>query len=251
MFKYFFKREFQENYLGNLTGLAWVFIQPLITLFIYTIVFEKIFKTKFPEAENIGFIVYLALGFWPWTAFSEAIMRSIPSIVEKKNLIGKVKVDLKLIVIAKVTTSFMIHLIGYLFVLILLIVIGKEFNYYAIPLLLLPLIQLYILALSFSFLLSAIQVFIRDTLHLMNSLITLWFFSTPIIYSVSLMPDYIKRIMVINPVYIPINFIHDSLITQKPLEWSSMFLLTIYFLIFLFFSLYIFKKLEPHFEDFI
>ena len=251
MFKYFLIRELKESYIGNITGLAWVLIQPLITLFIYTIVFERIFKTRLPEAENIGFIVYLALGFWPWTAFSEGLIKSITSIVNQKNLIGKVQVDLRLAVFSTVSSSFIIHTIGYIIVLTLLIIIGKDFNYSAIPLLIIPMIQLYVFALSFGLILSALQVFIRDTLHFMSTIITLWFFSTPIIYSISLMPDYIKSVLKFNPVYTPITFIHNALITNKPLPWFDMSILSILLVVFFILANKLFKKLEPNFEDFI
>jgi len=79
MFTYFLKREITDRYLGNVMGLAWVFIQPLITLVIYSFVFENIFKARIPEAAHLGFAVYLAIGFWPWTAFSESLLRSITS----------------------------------------------------------------------------------------------------------------------------------------------------------------------------
>ncbi|MBL4772913.1 MAG: ABC transporter permease [Alcanivoracaceae bacterium] len=251
MFKYFLKREIKESYLGNLTGFSWVLIQPILTLIIYTIVFEKIFKARIPEAENIGFIVYLAIGFWPWIAFSEAILKSITAVINKKDLIGKVKINLKEVVFATVTATFIINSIGYFIVLMVLVLVGKEFNYAAIPLLILPLLQLYIFALALGLILSSLQVFIRDTLHLMTTLITLWFFSTPIIYSESIMPESIRYYMQFNPVYTPITFIHNAILSHKPLPWQEMGILTIALIILLYLANKMFSKLSPNFEDYI
>ena len=251
MFKYFLKREIKESYIGNLTGFYWVLIQPVLTLIIYTIVFEKIFKTRVPEAEKIGFIVYLAIGFWPWIAFSEAILKSITAITNKKDLIGKIKINLKDVVFATVTATFIINVIGYFLVLLLLILVGKEFNYSGIPLLIFPILQMYLFALALGLILSALQVFIRDTMHLMTTLITLWFFSTPIIYSESIMPESIKYYMQFNPIYTPITFIHNAILSHKPLPWLEMGVLSIFILILLYLANKMFSKLAPNFEDYI
>ena len=251
MFKYFFKREILDKYKGNLTGITWVFIQPIIILLIYTLVFEKIFNTKFPEAENIGFIVYLAIGFWPWTAFSEAVLKSITVIVDKKDLIGKVKMDFKISVYATVTANFMLNIIGYIIVLVVLIASGKEFNYSALPLLIFPILQLYFFALALGLILSSIQIFIKDTLNLITTLMTLWFFMTPIIYSISMMPDYLKNIIKINPIYTPISFIHTSLLTNKPLPWIDMIVLSIAIGILLWLGIKQFNRLAPKFSDYL
>lgn len=251
MFKYFFKREIKEKYLGNISGIAWVFIQPIITLAIYWLVFGVIFgATRIPEAENIGFIVYLAIGFWPWMAFSESVMRAISVVSEKNDLIGKVNIDFKIPVIASITANFTLNLIGFILVLIGLTLFADAFNYSKIPLLILPIIQLYIFALGLGILLSALQIFIRDVLIFMTTLITLWFFLTPIIYSESILPAEFKRIIQFNPLYTPISFIHKSLLTDQPLPWMNMLYLTLFILIFLYLSIKVFNKLSPHFESF-
>ena len=251
MFSYFFKREIYGKYIGNITGVSWVFIQPVLTLLIYAFVFERIFHAKFPESENIGFIVYLALGFWPWTAFSEGILKAIPAVMDKQDLIGKVNLDFRVPVVATISASFLLNVIGYVLVLIILIIAGKDFNYSAIPLLILPLFILYIFALGLGLILSAVQVYIRDTVHFFATIMTLWFFMTPIVYSVSAMPDYIKKLMVLNPVYIPINFIHTALLTDKPLNWFAMFFLLLFVLALLWLANKIFNRLADKFEDFL
>lgn len=248
MFKYFFIREIKEKYLGNISGISWIFIQPIITLAIYWIVFGIIFKQRIPEAKDIGFIVYLAIGFWPWMAFSESLMKAITVVSEKSDLIGKVNIDLKIPVFASITANFSLNLIGYIIVLIGLALFADAFNYSRIPLLIYPIIQLYIFALALGLLLSALQIFIRDILQFMTTLITLWFFLTPIIYSESLLPVEFKKIIQFNPIYTPISFIHKSLITNQPLPWLNMFILTVFILVFLYISIKVFNKLAPHFE---
>jgi len=251
LFNYFFKREITDKYLGNIAGFSWVFIQPVITLSIYWIVFDKIFGARIPEAEEIGFIVYLAIGFWPWMAFSESVIRSITMVTDKKDLIGKIDIDFKIPVVATISASFFLNIIGYLFVLLGLVLFANKFYYINLPLLIIPIIQLYFMAISLGLLLASLQVFIRDTLQFMTTIMTLWFFMTPIIYSESILPDGYKTIIQLNPVYTPITFIHNALITNSPLPWYQMSVLSLSILIFLFFSIKVFNKLSPSFDEFI
>lgn len=251
LYNYFFKREIQDKYLGNIMGFSWVLIQPIITLIIYWVVFDKIFKARVPEAEEVGFIVYLAIGFWPWMAFSEAVIRSITSVTEKKELIGKVNIDFKIPIIASISASFFLNLIGYMIVLMGLVIFADVFYYENLPLLIIPLLQLYVLAIALGLILSSLQVFIRDTLQFMTTIMTLWFFMTPIIYSESILPDLYKSIIQLNPLYTPINFIHNALITNKQLPWLKMIILSVVIVIILYICLKIFNKLSNSFEEYI
>ncbi|VAW34913.1 O-antigen export system permease protein RfbD [hydrothermal vent metagenome] len=251
MFYYFFKRELKDKYLGNLTGFAWVFIQPIITLLIYWFVFDKIFQSRFSkEQQEVGFIVYLAVGFWPWMAFSESIIKSITSVSEKKELIGKITIDLKIPVVASVAAIFFLHMLGYILVLTSLAVFNDNFDYVSIPLVVFPLLQMFCLAIAMGLLLSAIQIFVRDTLQLMTTLITLWFFLTPIIYSESFLPEKYRAIIQINPLYTPITFIQKAIITKESLPWLNLLTLSVLTGLLLFIAIRVFNKLAPSFEDF-
>lgn len=251
MFIYFFSREIKEKYLGNLTGISWIFIQPIITLLIYWFVFGKIFGARgVPEAKDIGFIVYLAIGFWPWIAFSEAVVRSITVISDQKGLIGKIKIDFKTSVIAAISASFALNLIGYILVLTGLVLFADTFNYSGILLLIFPLLMLYVFALALGILLSALQIFIKDVLLFMTTIMTMWFFLTPIIYSESLVPENFKIFLKLNPLYTPISFIHKAIVTNEALPWRNMLVESIIIIGFLYVSIRIFNKLSPSFEMF-
>jgi len=251
LFYYFFKREIKDKYLGNLTGFSWIFIQPIITLLIYWFVFDQIFEARFSKDEqSVGFIVYLAIGFWPWMAFSEAVITSITSVSEKSDLIGKIKIDLKTLVLATVTAKFSLHLVGYIVVLTGLIVFNNSLNIYSIFLVLFPLIQLYLFAYALGLILSSLQIFVRDTLQLMTTIITLWFFMTPIIYSESFIPEAFRSIIQFNPLYIPITFIHNAVLGTGHMPWFELLVLLVFTIMLLILAIKIFNKLSSSFEDF-
>ena len=184
-------------------------------------------------------------------AFSEAVIRSITAVTDKKDLIGKVDIDLKIPVISSITAIFGLNLVGYIVVLIGLVLFANNFHYSNLPLLIFPIVQLYFLAIAIGLFFSAIQVFIRDTLQFMTTIMTLWFFMTPIIYSESILPDQYKTIIQLNPIYTPITFIHKALVTNTSLPWSNMAMLSIGILILLYISYKIFNKLSTSFEEFL
>ena len=251
LFYYFFKREIRDKYLGNLTGIAWVFIQPIITLLIYWFVFDKIFQARFSkDQQEVGFIVYLAVGFWPWMAFSESLIRSITAVSDKSDLIGKIKINLKIPVIASISAVFCLNMIGYLVVLVSLAVFNENFDYVSIPLLILPIAQMYLLAIALGLMFSAFNVFIKDTQQFITTIITLWFFLTPIIYSESILPDRFKRIIQFNPLYTPITFIHRAVITHESLPWLKLSILYLVTFLLLYLAVKMFDKLADHFADF-
>jgi ABC-type polysaccharide/polyol phosphate export permease len=183
-------------------------------------------------------------------AFSESLLKGTTAVGEKKDLIGKINIDLKIPVLASISASFVLNVFGYLIVLLILLISNKGLDIASIPLIFFPLLLLYIFAISLGLILSAVQVFVKDTLQFMTTVLTLWFFMTPIIYSESILPEKYKVIIRINPVYTPIEFIHNLFITKTRLPWVSMLVMFILLLILLSISIKIFDKLSPSFEEF-
>jgi len=251
LFKYYFFREIREKYLSNITGLTWVFIQPILLLAIYWFVFEKVFHSSSPESKEVGFIVYLAIVFWPWQAFSESVIYSITSVSKSSSLIGKNNIDFRIPVLASITATFFLNITGYVLVLILLSIFKGVVDLTTFLLILIPIIQIYLFTLAIGFILSATQIFIKDTLQIMTTLMTMWFFMTPVIYSETLIPEGFKSFIKLNPLYTPISFIHNAVLSPETLPWKDMFYLYLITIILLYVSIKYFKKLSVYFEDFI
>ena len=128
-FRQLVSRAIRTDYLENVTGFAWLFVQPLLLLAIYTFVFTTIFKARIPDSGEVGFMPYLAVAFWPWTAFSEAVLRSSSSISANAALIGKVAIPTEMIPLSTVTATFLMHMAGYLAVLLVIQVAGTSINW--------------------------------------------------------------------------------------------------------------------------
>lgn len=250
MFLYFLKKEIKDRYLGNSSALIWIIIHPLITLLIYNFVFGTIFKARITGLPDGAFITYLAIGLWPWMAFSESILNAITAVVNRKDLLGKVKLDLRHVVLAGTTANFILHGIGFLAILVLLLLMGRLEPTLALLLLVVPFALLFMMAVALSLLFSAFYVFYRDLKQIVSAFLPLLFFCTPIIYSWDLIPEYAKQYLMINPLLPIINFIHDLVFGLNPLTWSGLGLVFAFTVVLLLLSHRFFQKLAPRFDDF-
>jgi len=239
------------DYLENLTGFAWLILQPLILLAVYAFVFSTIFKARIPEAGDIGFVPYLAVAFWPWTAFSEAILRANSSIIANGALIGKVAFATEQIPLATVTATFIMHMIGYAAVLLMLQLLGTSIQWFFV-LLVIPLILLmWVFACAIALVTSAMQVFVRDVGQILPPLMTFWFFTTPILYSASYLPASIQSIAQWNPMAWFVGQLRELLLFGEINFDTNSLVLVLSIFVFAWGSIRFFRRFSGHFEDFL
>ena len=250
-FRQLVSRAIRTDYLENVTGFAWLIIQPLMLLAIYSFVFTTIFKARIPDAGGIGFTAYLAVAFRPWTAFSEAVLRASNSISANAALIGKVAFPTELIPLSTVTATFLMHLAGYLAVLVVLQLTGTPIHWAALGLALPLLGLLYLLACGIALFASALQVFIRDVAQILPPLMTFWFFATPILYGTSILPPGLARVMQFNPMTWYVENLRGFLLFgDYAFGWAD-FIVPLLTLLVLWLGMRFFRRVSAHFEDFL
>lgn len=186
--RHFTLQELRKRYLGTVGSGFWALAHPLVQLAIYSTVFAVIFQARVPEMPDAPFAVWLALAFWPWIAFAEAVQRASSVIHENGALIGKVALPSDLLVTATTVASFFLHGIGYMAVLLALRGFGLPVELHMIPLALVLFAALGVLALGAAWIVAALSVFLRDVQQVVAQLLMLGFFLTPIFYSRSMLP---------------------------------------------------------------
>ena len=244
-------RQIRQDYLENLTGFAWLVLQPLLLLAVYAFVFTQIFKARIPDSGGVGFVAYLAVAFWPWTAFSEAVLKSSASITGHAELVSKVAFAREQLPLATVTATFLMHGVGYGVVLAVLQLLGTDIHWFWLPLAGVLLVLLWGFACALSLFFSSLQVFVRDVAQMLPPLMTFWFFMTPILYSVDMLPDSLAGIMNGNPMTWFVVHLRDLLLFDR-FEFSvttgaMVVLVPLLFLL----ALAWFRKFSGHFEDFL
>ena len=86
----FIARDLKNRFAGSFSGGLWALLQPLLQLAVYSFVFVHVFKARIPGADAPGYLPFLVVALWPWTAFAEAVLRSTTAIQDNAALIGKV-----------------------------------------------------------------------------------------------------------------------------------------------------------------
>lgn len=243
------RQDLRQRFSGNLLGVAWAVLAPLLQLAVFNLVFVHILKARVPGLEGTAYLVFLALGFWPWFAFSEAITRGCTAITEHAALAEKVALPRALPVLSAVATAFLLHGAGFVLVLVALAVLGVPLDWWQLPQALLHWLPLLALAVGVALALAAMQVFIRDLSQSIGLLVTLWFFLTPIIYAPQTVPETLARWLALNPVTGVVDAQRALLPGLSGLPGSALWTwLAAPLLLVLGYVVY--QRLRPHLEEF-
>lgn len=191
-------RELKARYRGSVLGFFWSFINPLLTLLIYTFVFTVVMPgIRAPGLEP--YALFLFCGILPWTWFSSSLLEASNVLIAGGNLIRKVLFPAEVLPLVTVLSGLVHFGLGLPILAAFLIYYGVPIS--GIDLLWFPVIVFVQLLLTagLALLVSALTVHFRDVRDLLQNLLTLWFFATPIIYPVSVAPPHIQRLLDLNP----------------------------------------------------
>lgn len=191
-------RDLKARYRGSVLGFFWSFVNPLLLLLVYSFVFTVIMPQMHPE-EIRPYGLFFFCGILPWTWFSSSLTESANVLISGGNLIKKVLFPAEVLPIVSVLANMVHFFLG-------LPILGAFLIYYQRPLdpvelLWFPVIvavQL-LFTTGLALLLSALTVHFRDIKDLLGNLLTLWFFSTPIIYSMDMAPEEFRWVLNLNP----------------------------------------------------
>lgn len=211
-------RDFKQRYVGSSFGWLWAIVHPLVLLASYTFVFAVIFKVRLgPEAGTSHFAVFLFAGMLPWLLFQETVQRSANSMVDYSNLITKSVFPAELIPIAIFLSNVVNHLLGLVILLGVLAALSQKIS------LMLALLPLYILLLGLftlgvSWLVSSLNVFLRDIAQVLTIVLTFWFWFTPIFFTTDRLPEGLRFLADWNPLAAVVSAYRSCILLA---DWPS------------------------------
>lgn len=245
------QRDLRSRYLGSFSGGAWALLQPLVQLAVYAFVFGYIFRQRLPGADAPGYVPFLVVVMWPWTAFAEAVTRATTAIQDNASLIGKVALPRTALVLAPVMASFAIHGIGYVGLLLVMLLLGAGIAPAGLVTMLPALALLFVFALGLALLLSALQVFVRDIAPALPQLLMLWMFLSPVFYGRYVMPEAVRPWFDLNPMTGFAEYLRFALLGMPLPDLRAMAVSVVAVLAALALGLFLFRRLQRHFEDFL
>jgi lipopolysaccharide transport system permease protein len=192
-------RDLKARYRGSALGFFWSFINPLLLLLIYSFVFTTVLPRAENDPELEPYALFMFCGILPWTWFSSSIIESANVLISSGNLIKKVLFPAEVLPIVAVLANMAHFFLGLPILAAFLIYYQRPLD--PLELLWFPVIVVVqlLFTIGLSLLLAALTVHFRDIKDLLGNLLTLWFFSTPIIYSMQMAPDNYRWVLNLNP----------------------------------------------------
>ena len=238
------RRDLKGRYKGSVLGFLWTFINPLLQLAVYTLVFSVILRNNIED-----FYLFLFVALVPWIFFSTSVAGGSSCIWQQQDMVKKIYFPREVLPIAFVTSQFINMLLSLLVVLATLIVSGFGINFKA--LLYLPIIMIieYSLSLGMALITSAVTVYVRDLEYLLGIITMAWQFLTPIMYSVELVPAGLMPIFNLNPMTPVIIAYRDILYYKQLPKMETLLQATILGVLLIVIGWWTFSKLKRHFVE--
>lgn len=216
------QREFQSKYRNSLLGAAWTVLNPLAMIFVYTVIFAQVMRAKLPGVDStFAYSIYLCAGVLTWGLFAEITGRAQNMFLEHANLLKKLsfpRLCLPVTVIANAGLNFAI--VFGLFTVFL--VVSNNFPgwaYFA----LLPVLALQVVfSIGLGISLGVLNVFFRDVGQFFGIFLQFWFWLTPIVYPVTILPERLRILMSYNPMARLIEAYQSILVGGQWPNWYSL-----------------------------
>ena len=237
-------KEIRGKYKGSFLGVLWSFLNPLLMVAVYAIVFPYIMRTN--SIDN--YLIFLIVGVIPWNYFTTVITSGSNCVWLNGGIIKKVYFPREILPISVVAAGLINFLISCAIILLFLIFGGIGLSF---QLLWLPLIALIQSAFSLGllFILSAINVYVRDVEYVVSFILNLLFYATPILYTASMFPEKIRWVLYLNPMTHLIDAYRSIFYYQTMPQISSLLYILGLSVLVLIFGYFVFRKLEKGFAE--
>ncbi|MBF0568943.1 MAG: ABC transporter permease [Nitrospirae bacterium] len=242
-------RDLKSRYTGSFLGVFWAVIHPVITVITYTFIFSFVLKARLgPEAGTKSFLLWLLCGLAPWLYFAETVQRNVQILIENKTLITKSLFPSELLPLSILLSNMLNHAIMFGIIGVAAVIITKKLT---ILIFYLPvyIFLLSLLIMGISWMVSSMNIFLRDIGQVINVLIGMWFFYTPIVYQPAAVPESLRILLKLNPMYYVVEGYRLSLLGIEQSHWKGMLLLFILGVASTVAGGFIFKRLKPDFAE--
>ena len=249
------RNDFRKRYAGSYLGALWAMAQPVVTVVMYYIVFDKIFGSSGPMREGIEvpFVLFLTAGLVPWFYFSEALNHGTMALLEYNYLVKKVVFKISILPIIKVIGAAFIHV----FFVGVLLVVSLCYGYYPSVYTLQIFYYsacLFVFVLALCYTTCALVVFFRDLSQIINIALQIGIWATPILWNIDeLGAKYSRLVMILklNPLVYIVNGYRSAIYEHQWFFWD--FYSTMYFwivtVVLFGIGALVFKRLKVHFAD--
>lgn len=246
------KNDFKTRFAGSYLGIVWAFVQPIVTVLVYWFVFQVGLRSG--NVQDYPFVLWLVAGLVPWFFFQEALNGGTNALIEYSYLVKKVVFKISTLPLVKVISALFVHAFFILFTLILYCAYGYFPDLYTLQIVYYS-FALFVFVLGICYTTCAVVIFFRDLSQIINIVLQVGVWITPIMWNIEDMGQRMPRVLVLimkaNPLYYIVNGYRDALL-NKVWFWERFDLTCLYWLVtaaVFAVGAVIFKRLKVHFAD--
>lgn len=244
------KNDFKKRYAGSYMGAVWALAQPVVTVVMYYIVFDKLMGGAGRGVKDVPFVLFLTAGLVPWFYFNEALNNGTNALREYDYLVKKVVFKISILPIIKVIAASFIHVFFVAVLLIVAALYGYYPTIYTIQILYYS-ACLFVFVLALCYATCAVVVFFKDLTQIINIALQIGIWATPILWNIDTAPEEWVVILKLNPLVYIVNG-YRSAIYERSWFFEDFFS-TMYFwiatVVLFGIGVAVFKRLKPHFAD--
>ena len=237
------KKEIRGRYKNSILGIMWSFLNPLLQLLVYSVIFGALLA-----GGDETYPIYICIALIPWTYFTTAITQAAFTVIGNADIIKKVYFPREILPISVVTSGAVNFVISTIIILAFVIFSGVGLSWYILLYPFILLIQ-YVLLLGIGFIVSSVTVYFRDLEHIIGVILMAAFYGTPIVYKLEQLPHTLQIIVQLNPMTHLINAYRDIFYYHQMPNMEILVTLLGISLVLTVVGYFIFKKLQKGFAE--
>lgn len=248
----FVGRELREQYAGSLLGVVWSVLQPLLFILLYWWVFAAVMRIRFPVGSALAdtpFIAFLLSALLPWFAFQEGLTRAAGAILNRREVVRKVHFPVRVFPLAAAAAAFGVHAGSYLLFLVVFSLWQGSLPVHAWSAVLVLLGLQFTATAGLGLLLAALTVYLRDIQQVLGLLLAVLFYTAPVLYPLSLVPEEFHSLIYLNPFTAFAEAYHGAVLAGVWPEPAVLVGLGLFAASALVVGTHVFRRLEPGFAD--
>jgi lipopolysaccharide transport system permease protein len=216
------KREFQTKYRNSLLGSAWTVINPLSMIVVYTVIFSQVMQAKLPGVDHgYAYSIYLCAGSLTWGLFAEIVGRGQNIFLDYASLLKKINFPRLCLPIIAVLNACLNFAIIFTLFLVFLVLCGFWPGWAVLATVPVLLVQL-IFAVGLGMTLGVLNVFFRDVGQFFGVFMQFWFWLTPIVYPINILPEAIRPLINLNPMAPVVQSYQGIFVSGQWPDWGSL-----------------------------
>ena len=238
------RKDLKGRYKGSVLGFLWTFLNPLLQLLVYTMVFSVILKSGIPN-----YYLHLFVALVPWIFFASSLTTGAKLVLDQKNMIKKIYFPREVLPVAYTLSSFCNMLFSFSIIFLVIGVMRLGVNAAALPWLIPVMAIQFVLVLGMNLITSAVTVYIRDLEHIMGVVSMAWMYLSPVVYGIDFVPENWRRWYLLNPMAPLVLSYRDILYYQRAPQLRQLALAGGISLLILCLGYLAFEKLQRRFAE--